>query len=36
VATTPAKWEVVMLTDERRGGGPSPESSPLVSATVSA
>jgi hypothetical protein len=36
VETNPEEWEVVMLTDERRGGGPSPETSPLVSATVSA
>ena len=36
VETNPEKWEVVMLTDERRGGGPTPEASPLVSATVSA
>jgi hypothetical protein len=35
VETNPDQWEVVMLTDERRGGGPSPEASPLVSATVS-
>jgi Anti-sigma-K factor rskA len=35
VETNPEKWEVVMLTDERTGGGPTPEASPLVSATVS-
>lgn len=34
--TNPDKWEIVMLTDEPRGGGPAPEASPLVSATVSA
>jgi hypothetical protein len=36
VETNPAEWELVMLTDEPRGGGPDPEASPLVSATVSA
>jgi Anti-sigma-K factor rskA len=36
VETNPEQWEVVMLTDERPGGGPSPATSPLVSATVSA
>jgi hypothetical protein len=36
VDTNPERWQTVMLTDEPRGGGPSPEASPLVSATVSA
>lgn len=35
VETNPDRWEVVLLTDERRGH-PAPEASPLVSATVSA
>jgi hypothetical protein len=36
VDTNPDRWEVVMLTDEPRGGGPRPEASPLVSARVTA
>ncbi|HZB04447.1 MAG TPA: anti-sigma factor [Actinomycetota bacterium] len=36
VDTNPDQWEVVMLTDEPRGGGPRPEASPLVSARVTA
>jgi anti-sigma-K factor RskA len=36
VDTNPDRWEVVMLTDEPRGGGPEPEVSPLVSARVTA
>jgi hypothetical protein len=35
VETNPDRWEIVMLTDEPPGAGPSPEASPLVSATVS-
>lgn len=34
VDTNPDRWEIVLLTDERRGGGPTPEASPLASATV--
>jgi hypothetical protein len=34
VETNPDRWELVMLTDEPRGGGPAPEASPVASATV--
>jgi hypothetical protein len=34
IRTDAELWDVVMITDEPRGGGPSPEASPVVSATV--
>jgi hypothetical protein len=34
IETNPDRWELVMITDEPRGGGPEPEASPVASATV--